>query len=269
MRNNIKYFKMNLKAVCKAVQCTATGKKGFARQSKNSEEWDFFDFERFPNPLLLSESEVPTNRFKDKSQFTFIPAFFGEQIFAFAKNFSPLGKTTVRDRAPLMFIKPTWSVVGEDKALDLSELTKLGAKVWRESELAFIVGSDFTPEWVTIANDMTMHFPDLDQDNHLPYYKGQKNFLPLSSDIYPPEILNDYVIKSVSDDVVVREGGSDEIHYNPAEMIEWLKSWAVLKPSDLILVGSPLRFSGHTYVEAGSTFKIELNGKVVMKTEFV
>lgn len=201
-------------------------------------------------------------------------SFTGDRVLAFADNYGGVGsrRSSLADISPppLVFEKPIWALTSEFVAVQIAHLTARGANVWGEGELGVVVNRDGIPQFVTVVNDVTMDLAaQSHHDHHLPYYKGQANFLPCSSQIFDPQVLNSYSLQSFQAGVLLREGSDQSQLYDFDSLMRWLRSWYPLSDNTMILLGAPKRVRDRMYLSPGGSFEVHLNGKLILRTEFI
>jgi 2-keto-4-pentenoate hydratase/2-oxohepta-3-ene-1,7-dioic acid hydratase in catechol pathway len=195
---------------------------------------------------------------------------FIRRIFAFAENYSTHITSSPADMPPFLFEKPLWCLAHESESVDIAALCGEGAQIWGEPELAILLGKDATPRGVCLANDITMDHPRYKgQDHHLPFFKGQKGFCPVSSQLFPLSTLENYVLEGLHDGVLLRSGTPAQEIHPWKSLLKWLQGWLELREGDLILLGAPRRIRERMYACPGTVFEAKLNGKSVLTTRFV
>ena len=157
------------KPAARRVRCTGSEREGWVVWDETGHpqlcqdlDWDAFGRGRV----------VPKGGWTAGGPLKAIPVFNGLTVFAFAENYRGEGGEGF-EAPPLLFMKPPWSVVGEDEPVAVGRWVERGARVWGESELAVVIGENGFPVGVTLANDVTMEMAGFEgQDHHLPFFKG-------------------------------------------------------------------------------------------------
>lgn len=198
-----------------------------------------------------------------------VPVVESGTIWAFAETYgSPEAPRTI-DK-PMVFLKPSGCVVDEATAVPVADLCARGATVWGEGELALLMGARGEPVGVTLANDVTMELPGWDHDHHLPFYKGQPAFCPVSSLLLPLSEADDHLLECWHDGELLRSGTSADLGRPVLELLDWLRGWTRLREGDLVLFGAPRRVGGRPrlYARPGTHYRARLNGRWTLDTTF-
>jgi 2-keto-4-pentenoate hydratase/2-oxohepta-3-ene-1,7-dioic acid hydratase in catechol pathway len=180
--------------------------------------------------------------------------------------------TAIRPHEPLMFLKPSTSVVGPGAAIQLPSQAE---RVDHEGELAVVIGrmcrhvaaedAESVILGYTCANDVTAR--DLQsRDGQWARAKGFDTFCPLG-----PWIVTD--VDPGSLDIAVEVNGEQHQHGSTADMIfgvgalvEWASSVMTLLPGDVILTGTP---SGISQLTDGDHVRVTIAGIGSLDNEVV
>ena len=217
-------------------------------------------------------SDAPWNNGKPLEQFISIddvkilsPCQPGK-VIATAINYPGATGLTERMDEPLVFIKPSSSVIGPNEKI-ISPFTD--APVWGECELAVVIGkklSRATTEEAnaavfgyTIGNDVSCENV-LGWDHHLARSKGADTFCVLGPWIDTEFEPNGKYISGHHNDILMREGHCEERLWKEPELLVWLSSWMTLEPGDVILTGAPSRVRERVYFETGDCFTCAIEG---------
>jgi 2-keto-4-pentenoate hydratase/2-oxohepta-3-ene-1,7-dioic acid hydratase in catechol pathway len=164
---------------------------------------------------------------------------------------------------PLMFLKPTTSVIGPGDAI---VMPKQSSRVDHEAELAIVIGKatkNASPGdamasvlGFTCANDVTAR--DLqDKDVQFTRGKGFDTFCPLGphvvTDIDPSNL--DITCRVNGD--VRQESSTSDLIFDCATLVAFASSVMTLLPGDVILTGTP---AGISPLADGDVVEVELSG---------
>jgi 2-keto-4-pentenoate hydratase/2-oxohepta-3-ene-1,7-dioic acid hydratase in catechol pathway len=188
------------------------------------------------------------------------------KIIATAINFpGATGLTNAVDE-PLIFIKPSSSMIGPNQTI-CSPFEN--TSVWGEPELALVIGKTLsratTEEAVqaifgyTIGNDVSCENVH-EWDHHLARSKGADTFCVLGPWIdteFKPEGKR---IVGYHNKTLIRDGYCQERLRKEPELLVWLSSWMTLEPGDVILTGAPSRVRERMYFEEGDSFTCAIDG---------
>jgi 2-keto-4-pentenoate hydratase/2-oxohepta-3-ene-1,7-dioic acid hydratase in catechol pathway len=169
------------------------------------------------------------------------------KVIAFARTYAEhaaeLGNAVAEQ--PLMFLKPSTSVIGPQDAI---RLTPLSSDVQYEAELAVVIGSlcknvpaDKAHEVIlgyTCANDVTAR--DLQRsDGQWSRAKGFDTFCPLGPWIETNVDANDLVVEARLNGNIVQSDRTSSMVFPIGELVAFASQAMTLLPGDVILTGTP------------------------------
>ena len=164
---------------------------------------------------------------------------------------------------PLMFLKPSTSIVGPDDPIVLpwqsdhvdeeAELAvvigRLTRKVSREDALDYVLG-------YTCANDVSAR--DIQKaDGQWTRAKGFDTFCPIGPWIELELDAGDVEVTGTIDERVVQHGRTSDLIHSIAKIIETISGVMTLLPGDVILTGTP---AGVSTLVPGNTVKVSIEG---------
>ena len=229
--------------------------------------------EKLPFEGCRSQEITNTNSLS-LSDVELLPPCEPEKIIATAINFP--GATGLTDEVdePLIFIKPSSSLIGPYQTI-ISPFEE--TPVWGEPELALVVGKTLskatTEEAVqaifgyTIGNDVSCENVH-EWDHHLARSKGADTFCVLGPWIDTEFKPNGKQIKGYHNKTLIRDGYCQERLWKEPELLVWLSSWITLEPGDVILTGAPSRIRERIYFEEGDIFSCKIEGLGELKNSF-
>ena len=153
---------------------------------------------------------------------------------------------------PLIFLKPSTSVIGPRDAIRLPPQSK---KVEHEAELAVVIGAGSTPArrldraaaekvifGYTCANDVTAR--DLQRsDGQWTRAKGFDSFCPLGpwieTDLDPQHFSDGVAIQTHLNGDLVQDGSTKDMIFDIPTLVAHITSVMTLLPGDVILTGTP------------------------------
>jgi 2-keto-4-pentenoate hydratase/2-oxohepta-3-ene-1,7-dioic acid hydratase in catechol pathway len=169
---------------------------------------------------------------------------------------------------PLIFIKPSTSVIGDGDAIRLPPSSQL---VHFEGELAAIIGrparnvdAEVALSYVlgyAAANDVTAR----DQqraDVQFTRGKGHDSFCPLGP--WLETVLDPADLRLVTrvNDVVVQDARTSQMIFNLPQQIAFISEIMTLLPGDVVLTGTP---AGVGPIVSGDTVSVEIEGIGVLR----
>ncbi len=199
------------------------------------------------------------------------------KVIATAINYPGATGLTEKTNEPLVFIKPSSSVIGPSETI-VSPFDN--ALVWGECELGVVIGKRLlkaTAEEAkaavfgyTIGNDVSCENV-FGWDHHLARSKGADTFCVLGPWIdtdFNPTGKN---ITGHHNNTLIRKGYCEQRLWKEPELLVWLSSWMTLEPGDVVLTGAPSRVRDRIYFKEGDHFTctIEGLGKLSNPFEFI
>jgi 2-keto-4-pentenoate hydratase/2-oxohepta-3-ene-1,7-dioic acid hydratase in catechol pathway len=187
------------------------------------------------------------------------------KVLAFAKTYvdhaAEMGGQVPAE--PIMFLKPSTSVIGSGDAIRLPALSEV---VHHEGELAVVIGrlcSEVPVERAadvilgyTCANDVTAR--DLQKrDGQWARAKGFDTFCPIGPWIQTELDPADLAITCTVNGEVRQNARTSELQFSLAELVAWASSAMTLLPGDVILTGTP---AGVGPLVAGATVEVAIDG---------
>jgi 2-keto-4-pentenoate hydratase/2-oxohepta-3-ene-1,7-dioic acid hydratase in catechol pathway len=164
---------------------------------------------------------------------------------------------------PVMFIKPSTSVIGPNAAV---KLPPDSSRVDFEGELAVVIGQpckDVPAEKAssvifgyTIGNDVTAR--DQQQaDGQWTRGKGHDTFCPLGPWVETQLEPDDLAIRTDLDGVVKQDSRTSLLLHDIPKLIEWITRVMTMLPGDVILTGTP---AGVGPMTAGQSVSVTVEG---------
>lgn len=190
----------------------------------------------------------------------------GTRVFGIGRNYSEhvkeLNPGWTQD-SPLVFMKPDSALIAHGDVIPLP--TGIG-RVDYEGELAVVIGqagrnmdrdtATASIMGLTIANDLSAR--DLQKsDGQWVRAKGYDGFCPLGPWIVCGLDPTDLSIRSTLNGKVVQEDRTASMSRDVPELVAFISSFCTLRPSDLILTGTP---AGVGALAHGDTITIEIEG---------
>lgn len=165
--------------------------------------------------------------------------------------------------APLVFIKPSTSVIGDADAIRLPASSD---DVQFEGELAVVIGRparDVPRESAlsvvfgySVANDVTAR--DIQKrEQHFSHAKGYDSFCPLGPWIETVLDAADVRVRTTVNGQVRQDGRTSQMIHDIPTLIAFVSTVMTLLPGDVILTGTP---AGVGTIADGDTVAIEVEG---------
>jgi 2-keto-4-pentenoate hydratase/2-oxohepta-3-ene-1,7-dioic acid hydratase in catechol pathway len=191
--------------------------------------------------------------------------FLPSKVVAFGKNYAEHVKEMGGEapETPLIFIKPSTSVIGDGDAI---RLPPSSAEVHYEGELAVVIGTparNVAPEdalnhvfGYAAANDVTAR----DQqraDVQFTRSKSYDSFCPLGPWVETVLDASDLRIVTRVNGEVKQDGRTSQMIHDLRTQIAFVSAIMTLLPGDVILTGTP---AGVGPIVAGDTVSVEIEG---------
>ena len=188
------------------------------------------------------------------------------KIVATAINYPGATGLTEKVDEPLVFIKPSNSVIGPNQTI-VSPFKDV--PVWGEPELAIVIGKRLSKATTveasnaifgyTIGNDVSCENVH-GWDHHLARSKGADTFCVLGPWIDTEYKLDNQQIRGYHNNTLIRSGYCKQRIWKEPELLVWLSSWMTLEPGDVVLTGAPSRVRDRMYFEDKDIFTCEIEG---------
>lgn len=175
-------------------------------------------------------------------------------IYTIGLNFAEPGETSAaRPERPLVYAKLPTSVTGHGSTITWDRT--LTGKVDPEAELGVVIGERafaVAPGDVmrhvfgfTCVNDISSRDPWLDGDQWL-LGKSLPGFCPVGPCVVTPDEVspNRLRLGCTINGVPIQDGRTDQMRFAIDEVISYLSHHTVLRPGDLIAMGTPARLAG-------------------------
>ena len=75
-------------------------------------------------------------------------------------------------------------------------------------------------------------------------------------------------ILAFHNDILLREGNTNQMIWNPERIIIWLSTWMTLYPGDIIITGTPSRVRDRLFLKDGDTYTVKIEGFPDLVTSF-
>jgi 2-keto-4-pentenoate hydratase/2-oxohepta-3-ene-1,7-dioic acid hydratase in catechol pathway len=193
---------------------------------------------------FLFNKPVKTGEIVDINKVTILPPVVPSKVVGLAYNYKDLvGKKNTYDE-PLIFLKPSTSVVGMGDNVIIPE----DRTAWGEVELAIVIGkksknvshkdSGSHIFGYTVANDITMKNIE-SRDHHLARSKGCDTFCPLGPWIVTNLNTSELTLTNKINNNIFQEGNTSNRIINDFEAVSLVSKYITLYPGDVIITGTP------------------------------
>jgi 2-keto-4-pentenoate hydratase/2-oxohepta-3-ene-1,7-dioic acid hydratase in catechol pathway len=180
----------------------------------------------------------------------------------YAEHAAELGNEVPKE--PLLFLKPSTSVIGDGDAIRLPVQSK---RVEHEAELAVVIGAAGARNadraaaekaifGYTCANDVTAR--DLQRaDVQFTRGKGFDSFCPLGPWITTDLDVSDREVRCEVNDEVRQLGRTKDMVFDAATLVSYVSHIMTLLPGDVVLTGTP---AGVSQLVSGDTVAVTIDG---------
>ena len=215
-------------------------------------------------------SNEPFSSFKKLDQTTnlkslkILPPTKPTKVIGLGYNYKDLVGQKDKYDEPVIFLKPSSSIIGHGQTIRLPSKSK----VWTEVELAIVIGKKGSNILIenaeshifgyTIGNDVTMS-NILDRDHHLARSKGLDTFCPLGPIIETELDTSDIKLKNIINDKILQDSSTSNRILNDKEIVSLVSSFMTLLPGDIILTGTPAN-AENSIIKSGDTVKVSIEG---------
>jgi 2-keto-4-pentenoate hydratase/2-oxohepta-3-ene-1,7-dioic acid hydratase in catechol pathway len=185
----------------------------------------------------------------------------------YAAHAAELGNEVPKE--PLIFLKPSTSVVGPFQAI---VLTKYSQQVEHEGELGLVIGRrcshlkdhENALSYVfgyTCVNDVTAR--DLQKsDVQFTRAKGFDTFCPVGPHVESEIRPQDLLVETLVNGELRQSGRTSLMVYPPAFIVRWISRMMTLEPGDLIATGTP---AGVGPLAGGDVVEVRIEGIGVLR----
>jgi 2-keto-4-pentenoate hydratase/2-oxohepta-3-ene-1,7-dioic acid hydratase in catechol pathway len=201
----------------------------------------------------------------DISGVQFLPPCEPSKIVGIALNYPGVAESNSDLEEPLVFIKGLNTLVLDNVVLDLSP----AIMAWGECELAAVIkhkvkniSSDSVHKSILgfmPANDITCNNL-YKRDHHLARSKSADGFCPVGKYIDLDYQYCNKKIQGYQNNILIREGNTDDMIFSIEKIIEWLSTWMTLNPGDIILTGAPPRVREKQFLKPGDLYSVRVEG---------
>ena len=98
------------------------------------------------------------------------------------------------------------------------------------------------------------------RDHHLARSKSADGFCPVGKFIDLDYQYQNKKIQGYQNNILIREGNTNEMIFSIDKIISWLSSWMTLNPGDIILTGAPKRVCEKKFLKSGDLYTVRLEG---------
>ena len=192
-------------------------------------------------PFEVSNARFPL------AEVRLLPPVLPSKVIGIGKNYANHAEEMGGEvpATPVMFLKPSTSVIGGDDAIVLPPQS---AKVEHEAELAVVIGrlarevpADRVAEvvlGVTCGNDVTAR--DLQRsDGQWTRAKGFDSFCPLGPWIATDVAYDDVLVEAHVNGDLRQSGRTSLMVHSVTDLVQFVSSVMTLLPGDVILTGTP------------------------------
>jgi 2-keto-4-pentenoate hydratase/2-oxohepta-3-ene-1,7-dioic acid hydratase in catechol pathway len=195
------------------------------------------------------------------------------KVIALAINYKGATGQTADMSEPLVFLKSSNTVVDANYTVELP----FKSKTWGESELGVVIRKtaknivetevrDYILGYVP-ANDVSCDNVE-GRDHHLARSKSADGFCPLGHYIDTDYEFRNKTVLAYHNDILLRQGNTDEMIWNPEKIVVWLSTWMTLYPGDIVITGAPSRVRDRLFLKDRDTYTVEIEGFPKIVTRF-
>jgi len=206
------------------------------------------------------------------SDVKFLPPCEPTKIIGIALNYPGVGENNTTNDEPLVFIKGLNTLALSDDNLDL--LPTINA--WGECELAIVIKHELKNINISTVHEGILGFmPANDitcsnfhgRDHHLARSKSADGFCTVGKYINIDYEYHNKKILAFQNNILIREGNSNEMIFSVEKIVQWLSTWMTLEPGDIILTGAPQRVRKKQFLKSGDIYSVRIEGFEDLNTE--
>jgi len=193
---------------------------------------------------IFSENPVITDIRYDIDQIKILPPVKPSTIIALGYNYKDLVGEKSTFQEPVIFLKPSSSIIGPNDTIHIFK----NIKTWAEVELAIIIGrkcknipANEARQYIfgyTIGNDITMNNIH-GRDHHLARSKASDTFCPLGPFIETSLNSKNLALTNRINGRIFQQSNTSNRILDDNEIIQLVSKYITLFPGDVILTGTP------------------------------
>jgi 2-keto-4-pentenoate hydratase/2-oxohepta-3-ene-1,7-dioic acid hydratase in catechol pathway len=197
------------------------------------------------------------------------------KVVCIALNYPGITGASAVDQEPLVFLKPSSSVIGPNEKI-INPFK--GVNVWGESELAIVIGKTLKNVGsieakngifgYCCANDVSASNLG-ERDHHLARSKAADTFCVLGPWVDTEFVPKSQTIQGYHNDILLREDKLSARFFKDVDLIKWLSSWMTLEPGDVVLTGAPSRMREREFLQCGDNFRVLIEGLGELSNNYV
>ena len=193
---------------------------------------------------FLIKTPVETGKIVELNKIKILSPVTPSKIVGLAYNYKDLVGDKENYSEPLIFLKPSASIIGMNDEVIIPK----NRRTWGEVELAIVIGTEAknvlsknANNYIfgyTVANDITMQNID-SRDHHLANSKGCDTFCPLGPWIVTNVNTSNLSLTNHIDDKLFQEGNTSNRIVDDFEAVSLVSHYMTLNPGDIIITGTP------------------------------
>ena len=197
------------------------------------------------------------------------------KVVGLAYNYKDLVGDQEIYQEPLVFVKPSTSVIGPGETICIFK----GLKTWAEVEIAVVIKKtckNISPEQAkdyilgyTIGNDVTME-NIYGRDHHLARSKSIDTFCPLGEFIETEFNSENIILSNYINGKMFQKGNSSNRIFNDFESVSLVSKFITLHPGDVILTGTPANAMNSLITDGDNvSLSVDFLGKLDNPVKFI
>ena len=175
---------------------------------------------------------------------------------------------------PIIFLKGSNTIAQNSQKINIKFYDK---KNWGESELGIVIRkntkglnsqnvNNYILGYLPI-NDVTVENIE-NRDHHLARSKSPDFFCPIGDAINTSYDFRSKNIYSYQNGILLRHGNTNEMVWNPHEILINVSKWITLDKGDLLLTGAPKRVRKRMFIKSGDKFTVKIDGLKKLENTF-
>ena len=224
---------------------------------------------KITNSIYSKKINIDYSKFFSIKNFNKLLPINPKIILGVAENYEKNNKNE-----PLIFLKGANAITNNKNKIEIKFKDK---KHWGESELGIVIKKktiginkknvkDYILGYLPV-NDITAQ-NILKRDHHLSRSKSPDCYCPIGESVYINYDFKYKNIYSYHNNTLLRRGSTNEMLWDPYDILINISKWITLNKGDLILSGAPKRVRKRIFLKSGDIFEVKIDGMKKLVNKF-